>query len=428
MGTFIDFISLSDPTSRYVIIGIILLTINASLVGSFAFLRKKSLIGDAVAHSVLPGICLAFLLFQTKNLFILLGGAAITGWLSILSIDLITAHSRIKADAAIGIALSVFFALGIVLLTIIQNSAIASQSGLDHFLFGKAASITRDDVRYFAIVTLIITAVIIIFYKPFKLISFNQDFAVSIGLPVRFYEFILSIITVMSIAVGIQAVGVVLMAALLITPAAAARYWTNDLRIMLILAVVVSAIGGVGGAYISYSATNMPTGPWIIVIISCIAFLSFAFAPNRGIVSKMWIQYQNRKQILLENILKAFYHVGEKDNSFLEMRKPEDILNRREFSFSKLSEGLNKLKRKGLLEKQNNEWKLSSEGLSEAKRIIRLHRLWELYLTQYLNIAEDHVHDDAEAIEHVLTPEIEAQLEKLLDFPSTDPHGKEIIY
>ena len=249
-------------------------------------MRKKSLIGDAIAHSVLPGICLAFLLFETKNPLILLGGATITGWLSVILIDYITGQSRIKADAAIGIVLSVFFGVGILLLTYIQHTGISSQSGLQSYLFGKAAAMTRDDIYVLTGLSLLIIVLMLMFYKEFALMTFDEDHAKSIGLPVKLLEIVLSIITVLAVAVGIQAVGVVLMAAMLIAPATAGRYWTDKLGVMLFLAAIFGAFSGLIGAFISYTAPSMSTGPWIIITISLVALMSILFAPNKGYVSR----------------------------------------------------------------------------------------------------------------------------------------------
>lgn len=426
MDALIDFFSLREPNVRVVLLGTLLFSSSSAAIGCFTLLRKRSLIGDAIAHSVLPGLCLAFMLFNTKNLLVLIGGAAVTGWLSIYAIDYITAHSKIKADAAIGIVLSVFFGTGILLLTSIQNSGNASQSGLDSFLFGSAASILREDVMGFALVSVILFGGLAIFYKEFKLISFDRDYAVSIGLPVRRLETVLATLTVLAICVGIQAVGVVLMAALLITPAAAARFLTNRLSVMIALAATFSMVSGVAGTFISYTSPQMPTGPWIVLSATAIAIFAMLFAPENGTISHWLQQRKNRKKILLENILKLFFHLGEQDEQPMKSRFKQELLARREIDKKDLNRGLTALTKDGLLDQRKNMWSLTDEGFKQAARIARIHRLWELYLTKYLRIAEDHVHEDAEAIEHVITPELEAKLEELLDFPTTDPHGKHI--
>lgn len=423
-----EFLSFSDPNVVLVTVGSVLLGVAAAIVGCFTFLRKRALVGDAVAHSILPGVCLAFMLTGTKNPFILLAGATLTGWLSLLAIDLISRKSKIKADTAIGLVLSVFFGLGILMLTSIQHSGNASQAGLDKFLFGKAASMTQSDVIAFGSIAVGLLVVVAIFFKGFLITAFNAEFGKSIGLPIRLYEFLLSTLTVLAVAAGIQAVGVVLMAALLITPASAARFWTDSLRWMILLASVFGAFSGIFGAYISYSAPAMPTGPWIVISLSTVALLSIFLAPGRGILGRIFRQSRNRTKMLRENILKALYQLGEKAGEIQKEHSFDQMMRRREFLPQQLRNGLNQLKRKGLVQYKNDLYRLTDEGLEEAKRIVKLHRLWEMFLTVRMRMPADHVHNNAEAIEHVITPEIEAMLEEELGFPTTDPHDSEIPY
>jgi manganese/zinc/iron transport system permease protein len=258
---FIRFLLLEDPNVRTVVIGTILLNLSASVVGSFAFLQKKSLAGDAVAHSILPGICIAFILFQTKSLWILLPGAFITGWLSLYLVDIISKYSKLKQDTAIAVVLSVFFAVGIILLTYIQHSGSGAQSGLDSFLFGKAAALLEKDLITYGIISIVVIGVTTFFFKEFKLISFDATFAGSIGLPVRGLQLILTTLTVISIVTGIQSVGVVLMSAMLITPAVAARYWTDNLKRLLILAVLFNSFAAIIGVCVLYRHPPTPTSP-----------------------------------------------------------------------------------------------------------------------------------------------------------------------
>jgi manganese/zinc/iron transport system permease protein len=423
-----QFLSFSDPNVLFVVLGTMILGASAAIVGCFSFLRKRALVGDAIAHSILPGVCLAFMVSGSKNPLYLIIGAFITGWLSLLLIDAITRTTKLKSDTAIGIILSVFFGVGILLLTSIQHSGNASQAGLDKFLFGKAASLTKDDVYIFGTIALILIAVVILFYKEFKLISFNPDYAKVIGLPVQFLEFMLATITVLAVAVGIQAVGVVLMAALLITPASGARFWTDKLSVMILIATAFGAISGFLGSYISYIAPSMPTGPWIVMCLSMLTIGSIWFAPRTGMLAKFRVQKENQRKILIENVLKLFYHLGEKDGTFKKQRSTSVLLASRDLRIKELNRGLHLLKKEHWLRKKGDNWLITQSGLNEAKRIIKLHRLWEMYLNQRLKLEPDHVHNDAEAIEHIITPELEKQLEKELNYPTKDPHESVIPY
>ena len=428
MNSTFQFLSFSDPNVLFVVLGTMILGASAAIVGCFSFLRKRALVGDAIAHSILPGVCLAFMVSGSKNPLYLIIGAFITGWLSLLLIDAITRTTKLKSDTAIGIILSVFFGVGILLLTSIQHSGNASQAGLDKFLFGKAASLTKDDVYIFGTIALILIAVVILFYKEFKLISFNPDYAKVIGLPVRFLEFMLATITVLAVAVGIQAVGVVLMAALLITPASGARFWTDKLSVMILIATAFGAVSGFLGSYISYIAPAMPTGPWIVMCLSVLTIGSIWFAPRTGMLAKFRVQKENQRKILIENVLKLFYHLGEKDGTFKKQRSTSVLLASRDLRIKELNRGLHLLKKEHWLRKKGDNWLITQSGLNEAKRIIKLHRLWEMYLNQRLKLEPDHVHNDAEAIEHIITPELEKQLEKELNYPTKDPHESIIPY
>lgn len=428
MDTFKEFFSFSDPNVVAVVIGSILLTASSAVVGTFTFLRKKALVGDAVAHAVLPGICLAFILSGTKNPVFLIIGAFVTGWLSLVIIDNVTIRSKIKEDTAIALILSVFFGIGILMLTYIQHSGNAAQTGLDSFLFGKAASLVGSDLVTFSIVAVILMLTVSLFFKELKLIAFDANYAKALGLPVKAIDLLLTTLTVLAVVTGIQAVGVVLMAAMLITPAAAARFWTHDVKRMTFIAAIMGALSGLTGAYVSYVAPAMPTGPWIVMIISGIALISFFLAPRRGIISRAVSQRKLQNLIMDENLLKALFHLGEEDDDPYKGRTVEEIIDKRHFPKGKLVASLARLRREGFLTKKQDDWAFTEAGKLKGQRVVKLHRLWELYLSKYMHIAPDHVHEDAETIEHILTPEVEAQLERMLEYPEVDPHEEKIPY
>src|SRR3990172_3140392 len=219
----------SDYTLRQVAIGSAALGIVNGVLGSFAVLRKQSLLGDGISHAALPGIALAFLLTGSKSSLALLLGAAAAGWIGTLLIIGIVRHTRVKYDSALGLVLSVFFGFGLVLLTYIQKLPIATQAGLDKFLFGQAATLLRKDVMTIGVLGAIVVAFLFAFWKEFKLLSFDPDFAFSLGVPVRTLDVLLTSLLVVSIVIGLQIVGVVLMSAMVVAPAAAARQWTDRL-------------------------------------------------------------------------------------------------------------------------------------------------------------------------------------------------------
>jgi manganese/zinc/iron transport system permease protein len=439
LETVLQFFSLQDANVRYVVLGTMLLAISSAVVGCFSFLKKKSLAGDAVAHAVLPGVCLAFLLAGNKNPLALLIGSFLTGWFSLVCIDFITSKTKLKEDTAIGLVLSVFFGIGILLLTTIQHSGNAEQAGLESFIFGKAAALIGTDLLIFAVLSITLVLAVLLFFKEFTLIAFDESFAKVIGFPVRGLELLLTTLTVMAVVVGIQAVGVVLMSAMLITPAAAARFWTDRLKIMVLLAAIFGALAALGGSFVSYLYANMPTGAWIVFLVSLLAGVSFLFAPKKGIVARYFKQKKHKLRFAEENILKTLYHLGEKNKDFFRTYTTHEIIEKRQYETNYLQEGLKRLKKQGyvLQNKEQNtsidsfleqHWRFTNEGYERGLRVTKLHRLWEVYLTEYLRIAPDHVHDDAETMEHIITPELEKTLEAWLKYPKNDPHNTEIPY
>lgn len=419
----------ADPMIIYVLLGITLLTSSTAMLGSFTLFKKRALVGDAIAHSLLPGVCLAFILSGTKNSIYLVIGAFSTGWLALLLADFIIAKTKIKEDTAIALILSVFFGLGILLLTAIQNSGKAEQAGLiNNFLFGKVASIVEGDLITFSVISVLLIVAVVLFFKELMLVAFDRNFAMTIGLPVKWLDFLLTSLTVLSVVIGIQLMGVVLMAAMLITPPVAAHFWTDSLKKVVVLSAVLGVIAGFTGAFVSYTAPAMPTGPWIVIVIFSIAVFSFLFAPQKGILFKTLQRHRYQKKIVTENILKLFYQLGEQDGIFFKGRTLDVLLQRRPMPSRSLKQGLKNLVRKGYIRQEGERWFFTEAGKNKGQSVLRLHRLWEVYLAVYLKIKSDHVHDDAESIEHIITPEIEAELKTMLNHPLVDPHQSTIPY
>jgi manganese/zinc/iron transport system permease protein len=275
---------LGDYTARNVALGSGLLGVISGVLGCFAVLRRQGLLGDVLAHAALPGICLAYLLTASKLPIVLLLGAAIAGWLAALALLQIAQHTRLGEDSALGVVLSTFFAVGITLLTFLTKRGDAQGAGLDRFLFGQAAALVEEDVLIMALLASLAIAVTALLYKEFKLITFDALFARSTGLPAQALSVLLTSLIVVAIVIGLQTVGVVLMAAMLIGPAVAARQWSDRLGVMIALAALFGAAAGLAGALISLSAENIPTGPVTILSLTAIVLLSLLFAPARGLV------------------------------------------------------------------------------------------------------------------------------------------------
>lgn len=278
-------------TLRTVATGGALLGAVSGLLGSFVVLRKQSLLGDALSHAALPGVAVAFLLLG-RDLPALLVGASVASWLGVAFIKLVTANTRIKQDAAMGIVLAGWFAAGLVGLTYIQGRSDASQAGLDTFIFGQAASIVRRDVTLLLTVSGVILLLVFLFWKQFKIVTFDSEFAGANGFNVPFWQGFLSALVVVAIVMGLQLAGVVLMVGMLIAPGVAARQWTSRLGEMIILAALFGALSGGVGAVLSGADENLPTGPMIIVVASVVVALSISLAPGRGVI---WVLLRRRR-------------------------------------------------------------------------------------------------------------------------------------
>lgn len=284
-----------DHTFRTVALGCSLLGMVSGILGCFAVLRKQSLLGDAVSHASLPGVCLAFLFTNVKETEVLLFGALITGVICIGLIQLIQNYTKIKFDSALALILSVFFGLGLVLLSYMNKLPGSNKSGLNKFIFGQASTFIERDVNVIFITGIILLVIIVLFWKEFKLVSFDSDFAKTLGFPSKKIEILISVLIVATVIIGIQAAGVILISAMLISPAVAARQWTDKLSVMVILSAIFGGISGFFGTLISISQENLPTGPIIVVIISLIVLFSILFSNKRGIIFKIIRNNQKRK-------------------------------------------------------------------------------------------------------------------------------------
>jgi manganese/zinc/iron transport system permease protein len=419
--------ALLESALRDVVFGSAILGIVSGALGCFAVLRKQSLLGDALAHASLPGVCLAFVLgraagLDPKHPLLLLAGALVTSWIGTVVVLAIVRGTRLKQDAAIGIVLSVFFGIGIALLTFLRDAGGASQAGLDKFLFGQAAALVPRDLLVMGALGGVVLAILAAFFKEFALLAFDPDYAASLGLPVRGLEVLLTTLLVVAVVVGLQTVGVVLVAAMLVTPAAAARQWTDDLGRMVALAGAIGALSGAGGAVISALGRSLPTGP---VIVLCAAFAlacSLLLAPRRGLVGAAVRRVRHRRRVRLENLLKDLWRLGERDGRFGGARAWSDVAAVRGAARA----DLRRAARMGLLVIEGTGLRLTPEGAALAARVVRNHRLWELYLAHRLELPQDHLHRDAEDMEHALDAEVLEQIDAALGRPAVDPHGRPI--
>ncbi len=359
----------TDYTLRIVSIGAALLGITSGALGSFAVLRKQSLLGDSISHAALPGIVLAFILTGSKNSLILLMGAAIAGWIATLFILSIIRNTRITSDGAQGIILSVFFGLGLMLLTFVQSKPNAAQAGLDKYLFGQAAALLPEDIKTSAILGSISIVTLIVIWKELKLLTFDPGFGESLGFSSKLVDYLITALIVISIVTGLQTVGVILMSSMLIAPAAAARQWTNKLSSMVVLSSIFGAIAGIVGAVISCIVPDLPTGPSIVLSLTAIVIISLLFAPRRGLISSMIKRYENRFDFSQQKLLLSLWNLEKKHNG--EKRAHDShTIGFTQKGIKNINTALSSLEQNDWVSKdERGLWSLTDTGRDRAKSI-----------------------------------------------------------
>lgn len=419
---------LRDYNTRVVLFGTTLLGISGGVVGVFMLLRKQSLVGDVVGHSALPGLVIAFILVEAlhsghgKSLPVLLIGALLAGGLGAVSVLTIDRFSRIKPDAAMAIVLSIFYGAGTVLLSGVQQIPTASASGLKDFLVGKTALLVANDVWLFAYATLIVIAITALMFKELCLVCFDDDFAAVLGWNVFWLDTLLTGLVVAVTILGMQSVGLLLVVAILIIPAASARFWSDDIRAMTWIAALLGGSGAAVGTIVSALFAKVAAGAVIVLSGSAFFLFSMLFGSRRGVLWRWLQQRALRLRIGERDLLRAIYEKlessrpdAELPDEFLiqEQLSLEQVQSMRSWSLSHVLELARRAERDGLVTIQkSDQLRLTPEGAVLARRATRDHRLWEQYLIQYAEIAPSHVDRDADQIEHVLGPEIIRELER----------------
>ncbi len=431
-----DFFLMRQPAVRIAVLGTALIGLCCGLLGSFLVARKLSLLGDTLSHAVLPGVAAGFLWSATKDPLAIFVGATLAGVLGVALVNWIQRTTHLKEDAAMGMVLAGFYGLGIVMTTMIQNMETGNKSGLDKFFFGQAAAMGEGDLALLLAIAALSLGLIVGFYKELLLLSFDFGFARASGLPIRLLNFALMALLAFAVVVSLQAVGVVLVSALLITPAASAYLLTDRMSWMLALATIFGVVSGLLGAFVSYLSSSLPTGPFIVLSATAIFLLALLFGPRHGILPRQLRRRRQRRRIARENTLKAVFHLRE-SRGFAETEHTlAELALARNAPLGQVQGELAGLVQHGLAETSASaepfgrsglaRFTLTEKGWSRACQVVRNHRLWELYLTNAAHYREDHVHDDAEEIEHLLGEDLVRRLEQRLQNPITDPHGSVI--
>lgn len=422
---FLDVLLLRQYNTRLVIMCASLLGVASGLVGSFLLLRKRSLMGDVLSHAALPGIGLAFMIMVAlggtgKYLPGLLLGATLAGVIGMLLVITIRKTTRLKDDTAMGIVLSVFFGIGVAVLGMVQTMPEGSAAGLERFIYGKTASMIRQDFILITVVSIVVCLICVALFKEFKLLCFDDGFTASQGWPVLYLDILMLALVTAVTVVGMQAVGLILIIAFLITPPAAARFWTHQLKYMIYLSALIGGISGWLGASISALLPRLPAGSVIVLVAASVFVFSMVLGTARGVLPRAIEHRRLRRKVGRQHLLRSSYEIMETlQVDEAEVRnipiEQAELFNRRTWSRLQFRRLLSRAKREDHLEPAAiGMIRLSESGFGEAVRITRNHRLWEMYLIMYADIAPSHVDRDADMVEHVLGPDVVQLLEKAI--------------
>lgn len=399
-----------------VIVGTMLLGLAGGIVGVFALLRERALTTDALSHATLPGIAAAFLAWgafggEGRPLVVLLIGAAATGVLGVLCIQGIIRWTRLREDAAIGIVLGVFFGAGVVGLSYIQANASGGSGGLNGLIYGQAATMRAGDVYLMGGIVVVCAALVVVMMRPLTLTCFDEGFARMTGWRVGTIDVALMSLIVLVTVAGIQSVGLILVVAMLIIPAVAARFWTDRVRTFVFLAGGLGALSGYLGSVLSSLLPRQPAGAVIVLLGGAIFVVSMLCAPRRGVLAGLARRVGLSLRIAGEHVLEDAHDRGAREVG------AEDLARiGRAHGWSGLKSALvvRSLVLKGFLERSGRgAYAISARGRERGARISRNHTLWERYLVRYADIAPSHVDWTVDQVEHVLSPELIAELDAI---------------
>lgn len=424
----------TDAILRAPTIASMLMCLAASLVGTLVFLRKESLIGEALSHAAYPGVMVGVLIsgllcvkeYEGVTLSLaVLSGAFLSSVAGFWTIHKMKTKYNVKSDAALCFVLSSFFGIGLTIASELQFSYTSLYKQAQIYLYGQAATMTDIHIAIYGLLSLLIIGAVASLYKEWQLLLFDRQFAKVIGVQKQWIEPLLFTLTVLAVIIGIRSVGVVLMSAMLIAPAVAARQFTHHLSYLLALAASFSLMSGFFGNYLSVELTRMlhhyypstrvalPTGPMIVLVASALCLFSLFFAPERGLLPRLFRIRSFKYRCICENLLKAIWKIDPKAPISIER-----LTKYQELPQFYLKIILWYLTYRGWIEGVGDRsYRLTPQGEAYAANIVRLHRLWEIYLVDYVGIGKEKVHCNAEEMEHIITPMLEKELNALLNYP-----------
>lgn len=396
-----------------------LVGIMCGIIGSFIVLRNMSLIGDALAHAILPGIFVAFVLigYSTIGFFL---GSVIAGLLTAVMITWIQHNVKTKNDAAIGIVFTAMFSIGV-----IGISKVSTGDGvhldLKDFLFGTVLGISNEDIYLTLAITIYSIVSIIIFYRYLFITTFQPTIAQTMGISVKMIHYFLMLLLSFAVVSSLRAVGVILVVAMLITPASTALLLSDKLKNVIILSGFIGFLSAVLGLILAISlGGGIAPGPTMCVTATLLYLTAVIFSPKKGLLTKFILRRKQKSKIEQEDIIKHLIKNREKsttiNNVAVTLELPVNIIKKH----------IKTLSTEGVVNQNGDQLMLSIKGNESGSSLVRAHRLWETYLVDEVGLQEGQIHTEAEKYEHILTEDELDEVDEHLGFPTQDPHGSPI--
>lgn len=408
-----------DPWAQRALIASCLVGLMCGVLGCFIVLRNMALIGDALAHAILPGVVFAFVVVG-QSVLAFFTGAVLAGLVTAIAITWIQHNVRTKNDAAIGIVFTAMFSIGVMGISAISRSGSGVHLDLKDFLFGNVLGVSNEDLYLTTGITIYVLFSIIAFYRYLFVTTFQPVIAETMGISVNTVHYFLMLLLSVAVVASLQTVGVILVVAMLITPASTALLLSDRLPWVLFISGIVGLISAIIGLTLAILIGTTP-GPAIAVTATLIYFLAVFFSPKKGLVINYFRKRKQQQKIQLEDTLKQAFRLSEQGELTI-----DNLLAKLWFGKSALNKHLSTLRSKAYMEQNKSELILTQSGKDVANKLVRAHRLWETYLVNKIGLSEEQIHEEAERYEHLLTDELLDEVDQTLGFPTTDPHGSPI--
>ncbi len=386
------------------------------VLGCFIVLRNMSLVGDALSHAILPGVVFAYMIvgYSAVGFFT---GAVLAGLVTAAGITWIQHNVKTKNDAAVGIVFTAMFSIGVMGISWISRNE-GVHLDLKDFLFGNVLGVANTDLYLTGVITVYVLLSIAVFYRYLFVTTFQPVIAETMGISVKMIHYFLMLLLSFAVVASLQTVGVILVVAMLITPASTALLLSNKLRWVIFLAGIIGLFSAILGLMFAIIFETTP-GPAMAVTATLFYLLAAFFAPEGGLVFQYFHRLRTKRKINMEDLLKQAARLQEKgDLSAQRLEKEMNMMGLRVRSL------INSLRKRGLWE--NDQFALTKQGVRQGKRLVRAHRLWETYLVDQIGLSAEQIHEEAEKYEHLLSDEMLDEVDQLLGYPTTDPHGSPI--